>query len=309
MSAAVTKNDLPTPSAVSLIAEMAARAAGAQPVTINTEGLGPGLPPNVPGFWDPAQQRLVSVHDEIERYRQAPKAIRGTAKVETLESVTELVNRHKTANSAIFAATGWPNPKLTAVIDYHAVDHAPDFQKHRVEYGFPLTEEFKAWVGGNGKSMEQQAFAEFLEEHAAELAAPFDSERTEYEPLFKERFALPNELIELSHSLEVFVGAKMKSAVRLQSGERQMVFETEHMNGKGEPIDIPGIFMIQLPPFVDGDVVRIPARIRYRAGQGAVTWFYQLYRWEYWLRTRVQNDLLEAGKGTGLPTFEGAPES
>nr|WP_246340055.1 DUF2303 family protein [Ancylobacter tetraedralis] len=288
---------------------MAKAAAGPHYVPIDTSGLGPGLPSGIPALWDADKQQLVSVHSEIERYRLKPKASTGTAKVETLGSFIELTNRHKSEASAIFAATAWPNPKLTAVIDYHGTDRAPDFLKHRVEYGFPLTDEFKAWVGKNGKPMEQQDFAEFLEEHAAELATPFDAERTEYEPLFKERFALPNELVELSRHLEVFVGAKVKQSTRLQSGERQIVFETEHMNGKGEPIDIPGIFMIQLPPFVDGDVVRIPARIRYRAGQGSVTWFYQLYRWEYWLRTRVQNDLLKAGKDTALPTFEGSPES
>ncbi|PZQ82712.1 MAG: hypothetical protein DI549_10935 [Ancylobacter novellus] len=288
---------------------MAKAAAGPHQVEFNTKGLGAGLPETVPALWDAEHQQIVSAWAEIEKYRQKPKASIGTAKVETLESFIDLTNRHKTASSTIFATTAWPNPKLTAVIDYHGTDHAPDFLKHRVEYGFPLTEEFKAWVGQNGKAMEQHDFAEFLEEHAAELASPLDQERTDYEPLFKERFANPNELIDLSRSLEVFVGAKVKQSTRLQSGERQILFETEHMNGKGEPIDIPGIFMISLPPFVDGDVVRIPARIRYRVQGGALMWFFQLYRWEFWLRTRVQNDLLKAGKDTALPTFEGAPES
>lgn len=303
------KNDIPAASAAALIADMAKAAAGPHAVSITTSGLGPGLPSAIPAFWDSGKQALVSARDEIERYRLKPKASAGTAKVETLESFIDLTNRHKLDSSVIFAATTWPNPKLTAVIDYHGTDHAPDFLKHRVEYSFPLTDEFKAWVGKNDKAMDQQDFAEFLEEHAAELASPLDQERTDYEPLFKERFALPNELIELSRSLEVFVGAKVKQSTRIQSGERQIVFETEHMSSKGEPIDIPGIFMIQLPPFVDGDVVRIPARIRYRVQGGALLWFFQLYRWEYWLRTRVQNDLLKAGKDTALPTFEGSPES
>ncbi|MDF2621434.1 MAG: hypothetical protein K0S00_4093 [Xanthobacteraceae bacterium] len=309
MTSTPTKNDIPTASAAGLIAEMAKAAAGPHHVSITTSGLGPGLPSAIPALWDASEQRVISVRDEIERYRLKPKTSTGTAKVETLESFVNLANRHKTDASVIFASTSWPNPKLTAVIDYHGPGHEPDFLKHRVEYGFPLTDEFKAWVSFNGKQMEQLAFAEFLEEHAAELAAPLDQERTDYEPLFKERFANPNELIDLSRHLEVFVGAKIKQSNRLQSGERQIVFETEHMNEKGEPVDIPGIFMIQLPPFIDGDVVRIPARIRYRAGQGSVTWFYQLYRWEYWLRTRVQNDLLKAGKDTTLPTFEGQPEA
>lgn len=309
MSITEHKTDLPPAASARFIADLARDAEAPTLISIPTAGLGAGLPATVPALWDRKSQRVIQVFDEIERYRQGPARIRGTAAVDTLESFIGLVNRHKSDDSVIFAATSWPKPSLTAVIDYYTRDHGTAHKLHRVAYAFPLTEEFKAWVASNGKPMEQQAFAEFLEEHAAELSVPFEQEKTDYQPLFKERFALPNELLELSRHLEVNVGAKMKQSTRLQTGERQIVFETEHTNSKGEPIDIPGIFMIQLPPFVDGDVVRIPARIRYRAGQGGVTWFYQLYRWEYWLRTRVQNDLLKAGKDTGLPTFEGSPES
>lgn len=309
MSNAEPKTDLPAAAASKFIADLARTASQPEVLMIPTEGLGAGLPAKVPALWDRNTQRIIPIKDEIERYRLAPDRIKGTAKVETLESFIELVNRHKSEHSVIFAATSWPNPSLSAVIDYYTTDHGTAHKQHRVNYAFPLTEEFKAWIGQNGKSMEQMAFAEFLEEHAAELAAPMDQERTDYEPLFKERFALPIELIELSRHLEVYVGAKVKQGGRVKSGERQIVFETEHMNGAGEPVDIPGIFMISVAPFVDGDVVRIPARIRYRAGQGSVTWFYQLYRWEFWLRSRVQNDLLIAGSDTSLPTFEGSPEA
>lgn len=309
MSTSPTKNDIPTASAAGLIAEMAKAAAGPHPITISTVGCGPGLPMNVPALWDADKQQIVSVHSEIEKYRLKPKAGTGTAKVETLESFIDLTNRHKTDASVIFAATAWPNPKLTAVIDYHGTDHAPDFLKHRIDYGFPLTEEFKVWVKFNAATLTQTDFAEFLEEHSAEIAVPFDTERTEYERQFKARFAMPNELIELSRHLEINVGAKVKQQNRLQSGERQIVFSTEHTNANGDPIDIPGIFMISVQPFVDGEPVRIPARIRYRVVGGDVVWSYNMFRWEYWLRTHVQNDLLKAGKDTALPTFEGSPES
>lgn len=309
MSTTEHKPDLPPAASARYIAELASAAEAPEILHIPTQGLGAGLPPTIPALWDRKTQRVIPVKDEIERYRQGPERIKGTAAADTLESFIGLVNRHKSQDSVIFASTTWPKPSLTAVIDYYTRDHGTAHKQHRVGYAFPLTEEFKAWVGTNNKPMEQQAFAEFLEEHAAELSAPFAQESTDYQLLFNERFALPNELLELSRHLEVNVGAKMKQGLRLQTGERQIVFETQHTNVNGEPIDIPGIFMIQLPPFVDGDVVRIPARIRYRAGQGGVTWFYQLYRWEFWLRTRVQNDLLKAGKDTDLPTFEGAPES
>lgn len=303
------KNDIPTASAAGLIADMAKAAAGPHHVSITTHGLGPGLPASIPALWDADKQVLVSAHTEIERYRQEPARRTGTARVETLQSFIDLVNRHKTGDSAIFAKTAWPDPALTAVIDYHGLGLEPAWLKHRVHYAFPLTDEFKAWAALDGKPMEQLAFAEFIEEHAAELASPLPAEITEYEPKFKSRFANPNELIELSRHLEVFVGAKIKQQHRLQTGEKQITFDVEHTNINGEPIDIPGIFILNVKPFVDGDVARIPARIRYRAGGGAVVWFFDLYRWEQALRDRAHNDMLRAAEETALPAFEGAPEA
>lgn len=303
------KNDIPSASAAGLIADMAKAAAIPHELAIKTEGLGRGLPEWVPALWDAENQQLVSVHAEVERFRQDPARRTGTAKVETLQSFVALVNRHKTDDSAIFARTSWPDPALTAVIDYHGIGLEPAWLKHRVHYAFPLTDEFKAWAALDGKAMKQLAFAEFLEEHSAELASPLPAEITEYEPLFKARFAHPNELIELSRHLEVFVGAKIKQSHRLQTGEKQIVFDVEHTNVKGEPVDIPGIFILNVKPFLDGDVARIPARIRYRPADGEVIWFFDLYRWEQALRDRAHNDMLTAAKETGLPAFEGTPES
>lgn len=67
--------------------------------------------------------------------------------------------------------------------------------------------------------------------------------------------------------------------------------------------------MISVPAFIDGEAVRIPARLRYRIAGGDIKWFYQLYRWQFYLREQVGRDLREAATKTGLPCFEGAPEA
>lgn len=298
--------------AIDALAKLGADSTKPEVVMIPTEGLEPGLPARVPVLWDRDAQMPISVIDLVEEAR--PKLVRkGTAKLDTLDSFVNLVNRHKDTHSAIFAETSYPDPKFTAVIDYHAAGGDARWCKHRVVYAFPLTKEFRAWIKGDNVAMDQFKFAMFLEEHAAELAAPFDEERIEFERLFKERFASPAELLDLSRSLEVYVGAKVKNSGRIKSGERQLVFTTEHVNANGDPVDIPGIFMVSVPPFLEGaglvEAVRIPARIRYRIEDGSVVWLYQLYRWEYVLRDRIQTDLAAAASATGLPAYEGTPET
>lgn len=270
-----------------------------------------GLPAEVPILIKTGDKtEIISLKEQIEKYRFAPERIKGTAKVETLQSLIDLVNRHKDdETSVIFASTVYPEIALTAVIDYHSVEHDPQFAAHRILYEFPLTEEFKIWINNDGELMEQAKFAAFLEEHAAELASALPHEIAEYEPLFKERFASPNTLITLSRDLEIYAGSKVKRGERLSSGERTVVFEEAHTNGKGEPIEIPGLFIISVPAWLDGEKIRLAARLRYRLGGGTINWAYQIYRWEYFLRNQVMEDLAHTGKETGLPTFLGAPEA
>lgn len=296
--------------AIELIEKLAHEAGTIQILNLSTEGLGDGLPKTVPIAFDRKDQTTISLKQSIEEYRQAPQRRRGTATADTLKSFVDLVNRHKDDGSVIFGKTTYPDPRLTAVMNYDgAASTGARHGDHRIVYAFPLTEEFKTWVKLNGQQMDQTKFAVFLEEHSAELAAPSDAEVNEYQRLFGEAFATPSEVIELSRHLEVFVSAKAKQGIRLQTGERVVEFSEEHQNAKGEKVVIPGIFMVSVRAFIDGDPVRIPARLRYRISGGDISWFYQLYRWESYLREQVEHDLFDAAKETGLPYYQGAPET
>jgi len=293
---------------IDAIIKLANKARATTLISVDTKGLGEGLPEVVPLLYNQESGKVSAFAEQIEAYRQEPARRKGTANATTLKSFINLVNRHKDEGSVIFGNTTYPKMLLRAVFNYHTVDHTPRHRDHCAVYEFPVTAELTAWIKGNNEPMEQAAFAQFLEDHAAELAAPYDAERSEYELLFKERFASPNELIDLSRHLEVFVGAKVKRGERLASGERTVEFTEEHHNAAGEKVEIPGVFMVSVPAWIDGEPVRIPARLRYRIAGGTIKWFYSLYRWETALRERIQSDLAEAGKETGLPVFEGTPE-
>lgn len=295
---------------VRAIVELAQDASTVEIVQVPTAGLGAGLPEQVPLLLDRRKGGSLSAFkDLIDKHRQEPARRLGTAHTTTLQSFIDLVDRHKDEGSVVFAKTAWPEPALTAVIDYHDLARTPRWGNHRIRYTFPVTDEFKVWIEKNGKAMEQADFAAFLEEHAAELSAAYPPEAAEYESLFKEKFATPADLIALSRSLEVFVGARVKRQERLSSGERTVEFVEEHTTPKGEKVEIPGIFMVSVPAFVDGETIRIPARLRYRIQGGEILWFYQLYRWQFWLRDQVKNDLDTVKQRTALPTFEGSPEA
>ncbi|WP_337738355.1 DUF2303 family protein [Agrobacterium vitis] len=291
------------------IAEMAKAANAVTFQVVETAGLGDGLPEKILLAVDTKNGRISDLKSQIEAYRQGPKRRTGEAMVTTLDSFIDLVNRHASENeTVVFASTTYPNLKLTAVINYHSVENVPGHSDHRIGYAFPITPEMAAWLAKNNKPFTQGEFAEWLDEHCAELSEADDTEKDLYEGLFKERFADPSRLIELSRDLEISVGGKVKQNIRLASGERSLVFEETHSDSNGQPISIPGLFMLCVPAWVDGDPVRIPARLRYRVKGGEISWMYQLYRPDIALRDQVKKDLEAVASNTALPVFEGKPE-
>ncbi|WP_438752034.1 DUF2303 family protein [Pararhizobium sp. O133] len=292
--------------AVEAVADLA-RKAGSQILSVTMPEKINGLPSSIPVLFNPQTGGVTSLHDKLAPWRTKPERKVGTARVDTLESFIELVDRHKQENSVIFATTDWRKPSLTAVIDYHSATE-PDNGSHRIHYQFPLSEEWKAWLAVDSKQMEQVAFAEFIEDHIADLSSPSAIESKDFESMFGAPVAFPNDIVMLSRGLQITAETRVKQVIKLQTGEAQIMLEEDHKTAGGEPLVIPGVFILQIAPFFMGEATRIPVRLRYRLANGALKWTFQLYRPDRYITEQVRADLDEAAEKTDLPKFEGSPE-
>lgn len=303
----------PDAETIDKIIVLANEASAAQLLQISRTFEDDGLPETVPALYDPETRRANSLRDVLESYRQRPARKTGVAQVTTRTAFIDLVNHHKTEASVIFAKAEWPGPSLTAVIDYHKASGAPtDANRlgHRIHYAFPLTPEFESWVEHSGKPMDQATFATFLEDRIVDLSAPDAGEAAWFKENVKATVATPADIITTSRGLQVTVGQKVKTSYNPRTGEAVFSFEEEHAQaGTGEKVDVPGGFIVAIAPFRFGEKIRLFARLRYRVKDGAVLWFYHLYRWEDELVMRVTADLERVHKDTGLPTFVGQPEA
>jgi uncharacterized protein YfdQ (DUF2303 family) len=298
-------------SAVEAI-DLLSRKAASEVVTVSVDKPRPGLPNHIPALLNRQSGALSGVAELFEKYRTFPEFRTGTAHVTTLESFTELVNRHKGDYSAIFGNADWQKPSLTAVIDYHAtseMDHQPDFLKHRIHYQFPLSEEWTAWMRINKEELSQTEFAEWIEDHIAECSSPGIDEIEAYREMFNTKIAYPNELMGLSRGLTIMADIRVKNAVTLQTGEGQINFEEAHKDTGGNAISVPGIFIIAVPPFFLGEIARVPVRLRYRLRGGAIVWSMMLFRPDKWITEQVRRDMERAASDTSLPLYLGSPES
>lgn len=255
------------------------------------------------------QIALVDIHAEAQKWRDAPIRREGAGRAFTLASFIDLTKRHADEHSAIFANIVSDKPTLTAVIDYHKTTGEPRFGKHRFTYEFPLSDEWKAWKASDGKAVSQLEFAQWIEDHIAELASPYDAERAEFEPLVQTAFGNPNEIARIARGLQINVESKVSDIRTLQSGEAQISFEEVHKDGDGKPLKVPGLFMLSIPLFIGGEAIRVPARLRYRKNGSSLSWSYFLYRWQEEFRQALVSSVEEVAKETGLPVYEGAPEA
>lgn len=284
----------------------------------NAAGI-PGVPEKINiGIRTGDRSEIVDLSGAFEGYREHPKRKTGTAVTLSLASFIDLVNRHKTPDTAVFARTDWRKPSLEAVIDYHRLNGigndeviyvgTPDYLKHRVRYDYPLSDDWKVWVEKNGATFSQADFAAFVEDRIGDLTSPEDAEKIWLERDFETKVATPSELIRLSRGLQVNVESKVKNIVSLATGAAQIQFEEVHSDSDGQPLTVPGIFLLQIAPFAAGARVRIPVRLRYRKQGGAIVWFYQMYRPDQSITERLRIDISEVAAKTDLPIFEGSPE-
>lgn len=294
-------------TAVKAVADLADRAAY-QVQTLSVPSSVKGVPTAIPILISPRTGEAKSLAALIEPWRTRPERKIGTASVDTIESFIELLERHKTEHSAIFADTDWNKPSLTAVVDYSSGADA-DFGQHRIRYEFPRSEEWKVWVGKHGKALGQVEFAEFIEDHIQDLSAPDGLEEEHFERLFSCKVGFPNDLVMLSRGLQINAEVRVKTALKLQSGESQLVFEEDHKNADGQPISVPGVFVINIPIFHGGAATRIPVRLRYKLRDGAINWTFLLHRPDVYITEEVRRDLERAARETELPKFEGKPEA
>lgn len=257
--------------------------------------------------------RIESVKKLLAEYRDKPERRAGTARLADLPSFIAHANRFRDADSALFAQPSTSAPKLVCVFDYHRAGATADprFGEHRAEYAFPVSDEWSAWTSKNAKGMSQADFAEWVENRITDVIAPDDPgpAATAFAAAVGCEFASPSRLLELSRGLSVRVGTQVRNAQNLSSGEAQLTYVSEHQDERGRPLTVPGAFLIAIPVFRGDAAYKIAARLRYRVREGAITWFFELYRTDLVFDDAFRAACEQAEEKTTLPLYLGTPEA
>ena len=208
--------------------------------------------------------------------------------VDNRASLSAYANRFSTDASVLIA--DYDKAEITAHLDWHADNHhalATGADAHSVTLKLRPSEEFTRWNAFEGKLHPQDEFARFLEENAADVGEPEAAT-----------------MIELSRDFEASMGQTFKSSVRLDNGDRRMVFESETKAQNG--VIVPQRFTLCIPLYLGEDPDHLTALFRWRAdGSGKVMLGFQWHRVEYMRQAHFAQIAHTAAEETGLPVFIG----
>lgn len=247
---------------------------------------------------------------DLSDYADNPRTKTGSVSLSDADSFVEYVNRHSIAR----ATTLWADidhVRVVGVIDDHERHDAegeitgedlPGFGRHRAQLTLKFTRDWLHWMKLDGKYVDQQTFAEHIEDGADCIRPDADGNGPDAATM-----------LEVAQTFHANRGVQFTSAKHL-SGEIQFSFQEETKAGAGKTgtIPVPDLFTIGLFPFEGqfDEVFPLKARFRYRLGDnGVVALGYRLIRPDN-VRQQAFDEIVGGIKaGVDLPVMNGTPRS
>ena len=246
-------------------------------------------------------------YGQVPRHREAKRLVTDAA------SFVAYVNRHKVAGTEIYAHTN--TSSVVAVIDSHWATDGPEpalggWQKHKLSLVLEKSKAWLAWENADGKLVDQQTFADFLDDRYLDVIDP-----------------APAVLIDIARTFQAKTSVNFESGFREGSGDVTLnyVEDTKAKAGQKGDIEIPSRIQLALRPYVGGPVYSIWANFRYRLNGGNVVLGFRLERPENILEAAFADIVTEIRDGRtdkrdgvetvvhggvgGVPIFNGKPSA
>lgn len=320
-----------TPNVAETVRDLMKESSGFEPIT-------------PPGKADFTESELITlphgrkVEDLTPHRRRAAEFLKparraGTAKLSDLSSLIGWANRFKGETSVLYANPNMEAPSLTCIADYHAEgpidaeaatgDPTARHCHHRAVYSFPLSDEWKAWMGIAGEALDKDEMGEFIEANAKDILDPTppilsltasdDNEPWENRLIktaqqIEGRYGQLAQLLAMSRRFQVYETSDLTVKTNRDTGEAEIQFLNEHKDADGAPLKVPNLIIIAIPVFRNGALYRMPVRFRYRKAGPSVKFTLSLYNPEKSFQAAFEEALTEATEQTDLPLFQGTPE-
>lgn len=191
-----------------------------------------------------------------DEHRDTPRRKHGIVIVRDAASFLAYFGKHASEHAEVYANEdpGW----ITGILDAHTPHGGPaQWQQHRVVLQLRHSASFTAWQGVSGQMMPQTQFAEFVEDHRADVREPSAAD-----------------LLELAQTIQGTTKVSWKSSTLLRNGQRQLSYveSIDATAGQRGEMLIPDALQLAIPVYEGADVAdAVTARLRIRInGEGAL---------------------------------------
>lgn len=218
---------------------------------------------------EPGKVYAVRTGDQVKtldltgpEYREYPARKTGLTVVRDAGSFITFWDKHSDGQSEVYADAD--RLRVEAVLDAHGEEaHEARWGDHRLVLSLRETDAWKRWVANDGKLIDQETFAGFIEDHLPEILEPAAAE-----------------MLEIAQSISGTVKAEFASGVRLATGQRQLQYvETVTAKaGQKGTLTIPETFVVGLIPFEGSEGYKLTARLRYKIEGSSLRIGYKLDR-------------------------------
>jgi uncharacterized protein YfdQ (DUF2303 family) len=285
----------------------------------------------------PAGQTVQDFTDRLRQVQQIlkPYQRKGTAKLTTVRSLIDWANRFKGENSIIYAQNDAANLSLTCVADYHGAgaaiidnlngDPSARHCHHRATYAFPLSKQWQAWTAISGAAQSGVEMGVFLENNILDVIDPHlqltspgiaGAEATEADHRLIDiarrlegSYGTGAQLLGMAKSFTVNEAADYTVAHNSTTGEQTIQIKSEHVDGTGQPIKVPKLFLIAIPVFEGGPAYRLPVRFQYRKAGATVKFVLTLHDPKHAKDHAFDEAAQTVQADTSLPLLMGQPEA
>lgn len=213
--------------------------------------------------------------------------------VQTLDSLVEYVNRFKTPNTILLADV--EANRIVALLDFHRAAETAglenplaDYVSHRVTLRLPFSVEWGIWTDAHGKLVDQQEFAQFIEENACDVAAPSGAD-----------------LLEVAQDIRLVRSADFRRAVRASGQMERFEFSETEEARTGAGIEVPARFELSLPVYFGHRDTELYAFLRFKKVENVLRLGVALNRSEDVRQAMFREIVLDAGLRTDRPAMFG----
>lgn len=194
-----------------------------------------------------------------------------------------IVNDHTAPHAAVNATADAPGVS--------AQPGAPAWADHRVTYKCPFSHEWQTWIGNNGRMFTHGDFAGFIDENQLDITQPASAE-----------------MLEISRSMRAKKKVDWISDKTLANGSVQLTY-SEQVEGAAGPngqLRIPEQIVLTIPVFTNGDLVSVPAMLRYKLQDGKLSIWYAIVTPHKIVQAAVDGIVTKL-RALNLPIYFGDP--